>query len=105
MNRYWVSWLCESEDYRPINYPPNERILGWWCTGSDSKDRATLVAVVKASTEESARDFIFADWPEAEATTTSEGWRFFNLIDKPNWRPGDRFPLDDWMEGRFDGRD
>ena len=100
--RFWVSWVCEEEDYRPLAYPPNPRILGWWCSGEDANGNTVLCAAVEARDEEAARDAIYADWPEAERTTDTIGWRIFGEIETPDWRPGDRFPLSDWMISRFD---
>lgn len=97
MFRYWVSWVQETKDYRPVDYPPNRKILGWWCSGSDSDEHAILCAVVEAKSMPEARDAVYIDWPEA---TENTDWRFFE--EKPvDFIPGDRFPLSDWMESRF----
>lgn len=87
--RYWVSWYQPTKDYRPLTYPPNEAILGWWCSGA-----STLCALVSASDKVEAGAAITKDWPEAKE------WRFvYEKGDK--WLPGDRFPLKDWMRDRF----
>jgi hypothetical protein len=63
--RYWLSWYDESFDYRPVKYPPNEAILGWWCTGLDHRDRATICALVQASSEHEAWAAVAKDWPQS----------------------------------------
>jgi hypothetical protein len=96
MSRYWVSWAQETEDYRPVDYPPNRKILGWWCSGTDADDKAILCALVEAAGPSDARDAVYIDWPEA---TQNTDWRFFE--EKPaDFVPGDRFPLSDWMNER-----
>lgn len=37
-NRWWLSWVQTTEDVRPLTDPPNENILGWWCSGYDAED-------------------------------------------------------------------
>lgn len=60
MNRWWLSWYQPGPDYRPLTYPPNEQILGWWCTGQGGPvagsdvDLFTLCALVEAKTEAAA---------------------------------------------------
>jgi len=90
--RYWVSWYQPTEDYRPLSDPPNQNILGWWCSGSRlSDDARTLCAVVLAVDEEHAKTAVTVDWPEAVQ------WRFVEekSID---FVPGDRFPIGDGWE-------
>lgn len=95
---YWISFIQPTEDYRPMTHPPNEQILGWWCSGYDSDDNPVLCALVRASSDLAAKLAIAKDWPEAM------GWRFCN--EKPDgWLPGDRFPLADWMQARIGGGD
>ena len=92
--RFWLSWVQPTEDYRPLTYPPNAAILGWWCSGYDNGDRATLGALVEARSERDAKRAVHQDWPEAT------GWRF--VEERPSdWLPGDRFPLDPWMQERL----
>lgn len=94
--RYWTSWTQESEDYRSINFPPNESILGWWVTGY-AGDGVTICALVEAESRELAEKSILEEWPEA---LDSGDWRLFE--DRENdYVPGDRFPLSDWMKGRI----
>jgi hypothetical protein len=107
--RYWLSWHQPTGDYRPLTYPPNEAILGWWCSGytnfrrtlvkggeETGADIAVLCALVQADDEDAAKAAIVKDWPEA---ATAE-WRFVNCHDD-EWLPGDRFPLGDWMKARM----
>ena len=91
---FWISWYQPTEDHRPLTYPPNASILGWWCTGTrGSDDASTMCALVSADSEEAAKQAIRKDWPEAEE------WRFCEK--KESLELSDRFPLSDWMEPRF----
>ena len=100
MARFWISWVQCTEDYRPLTFPPNAAILGWWCSGFDSSDSATICAAVEATDADAACDAIFKDWPEAEAEFKTGNLRFIETVDG-NWRPSDRFPLSEWMVPRF----
>ena len=94
MHRYWISWIQPGDDYRPLTFPPNEQILGWWCSGYDADDNATLCAVVSAANDEDAQDAVRTDWPEAEQ------WRFISQREE-GFMPGDRFVLEPWMKERL----
>ena len=87
MKRFWMSWVQPTEDYRPLTFPPNEAIRGWWNTGFDNDDYATIVAVVDAPSQEEAWDEVRKDWPEAVYRFQHEG----------TYPEGDRFPLSVWM--------
>ena len=95
MKRWWMSWIVTDEDYRPLTYPPNPAILGWWCTGYDARGRNILCGLVQAETLELAQAAVLQDWPGIE-------WRFsderpvFYVLDS------DRFPLSDWMKQRME---
>ena len=92
---FWISWYQPTEDYRPLTYPPNENVLSWHCTGSNSsEDIYTICSMVKAENEEEAKKTIQLDWPEAEE------WRFCKI--KESTELNDRFPLDDWMKKRIE---
>jgi hypothetical protein len=91
---YWISWVQTTDDVRPIGYPPNEAVLGWWSTGY-TDDGQTLCAMVRADSEQDARAVIWEDWPEADQ------WRFCEQ--QKTLELGDRFPLADWMRPRFEG--
>lgn len=96
MTRFWGSFIQPTEDFRPINYPPNESILGWWKSGEDSNGHAILCAAIQAEDDATAREAVTTDWPEAEE------WRFLDAMG-PTWRiTSDRFPLSDWMKTRMD---
>ena len=98
MKYFWTSFFFTGEDERPLTFPPNEFILGWWNTGMRCSDEAsTIVIWVKGNDETEAREHIAMDWPES---LTSE-WRFFE--EQPGLVvPGDRFPLSDWSQKRVD---
>lgn len=94
MKRYWVSWLQPGEDYRPLKDPPNEGIIGWWCSGYDSGDTAVLCALIRARDERYAVDAVLQDWPEFKE------WRFCEEVES-DWIPTSRFPLTlDWQRKR-----
>ena len=88
----WISWYQPTEDYRPLSYPPNAAIMGWWCSGSAATS-STLCALVLADDEEAAREAVRKDWPEAVE------WRFCVTKEAPQL--GDRFPFEDWMTARI----
>jgi len=93
--KWWLSWVQPTEDYRPLSYPPHSSVLGWWCSGYDADDFATLCACVEAKSEQSAKAAINIDWPERKK------WRFCEA--KPDdFTPGDRFPLKGWAKERFE---
>lgn len=98
--RFWVSWECTANDYRPLSFPPNEAICGWWCSGYSADDNAILCAVVDAENEGGVMKAVYADWPEAENYVREFDWRFFKPQDT-NWKPGDRFPASEWMLERL----
>ena len=89
---YWCSWVCDNDDHRPVTYPPNEAILGWWCSGYDSQYNAILCALVQADSESLALSSVEQDWPEFDGN-----WRYIRETDT---LLTDRFPLSDWMEPR-----
>jgi hypothetical protein len=93
MKRFWMSWNEPARDHRPLNYPPNPQILGWWCSGYGSDDVAMLCAWVEATDEDTARAAILLDWPG------NKSWRFGDEVGR-DWRPGNRFPLPDWSKDR-----
>ena len=84
----WISWYQPTEDYRPVNYPPTEKVLAWWCTGQ-SDTSATIVALVDVEDQEQAEYHVKLNWPEAE------NWRFCD--DEETKVFGSRFPVQDWM--------
>jgi hypothetical protein len=88
----WISWHQPTEDHRPLTYPPNKAIMGWWCSGYSGRD-AIICALVDASDEPTAQAAVLKDWPEAER------WRFCEARDNTNL--GDRFPLKAWMLERM----
>jgi hypothetical protein len=96
MKKWWVSWYQDGDDYRPLNFPPNEGVLGWWCSGEAADGSATLVALLAARDESHAREIVNADWPELGESE----WRFADERDS-SYRPGTRFVLTDWMEKRM----
>lgn len=94
---YWVSWVCTEDDYRPVSCPPNENVLGWWCTGQDSNDNAILCAMVFSETYDSGViDSIQKDWPEFAGD-----FRLFEV--HKTLKLSDRFVVSEWMEPRLHG--
>lgn len=93
---FWVSWQQPTADYRPLSFPPNEAILGWWCSGSGGTDEDSyhhICAYVAAENEDAVYDAVRIDWPEAG------NWRFCEERDKLG--ESDRFPPSDWMKERM----
>ena len=88
----WISWLQPTEDYRPLTYPPNKEILGWWCSGY-TDEAATLCALVQAEDEQAAKAEVIKEWPEAER------WRFCERRETKDL--GDRFKPTGWMVERL----
>lgn len=85
---YWIGFYTESYDYRPLTFPPNDAILGWWCTGFDSDDNAMLCALVASE----AWDAILKDWPEAKRRFVQKAY---------GTELSDRYVLQDWMKERI----
>lgn len=95
MEIFWVSWWQKTEDYRPITYPPNKGILGWWCSGMRCQDEANSIwAMVIAENLSEVKNIVIQDWPEAEE------WRFCDEVE--NTTLSDRFHIKDWMEVRIE---
>lgn len=95
MKRFWISWIQPGDDFRPLTFPPNESVCGWWRSG-EIGEMSTLCAVVDAESENAAEDAILKDWPEVFE------WRFCEPK-SVGWVPGDRFPPSDWMVARLKG--
>jgi len=99
--RYWVSWIQKTEDYRPLTFPPNRRILGWWCSGYDyegDNEYATICTLIEADCIAEATASVLIDWPES--IESGDDFRFFEEK-SDDWLPGDRFPFSDWMNERL----
>ena len=94
--KYWLSWHQPTEDCRPLTYPPVVNVLGWWCSGYDADEVAQLCALVRAKSKDDAKAVIQTEWPEAER------WRFISSV-ADDYMPGDRFPLEAWMQERIIG--
>lgn len=94
MKRFWISWYQPTGDYRPLTDPPHPQVLGWWCSGFNSNEDATLCAVVEAADEDDAKLYVRVSWPEAV------NWRFCEEK-AADFVPGRRFPLSGWMCERF----
>jgi hypothetical protein len=99
MKRWWASWCCYDDDYRPLTYPPNKEILGWWVTDKTPSDlfgpdRVTICGLIQAPTEAHAREAIQTDWPDADT-------RFVVEKEPYEFEESDQFPLSDWMVSRL----
>lgn len=92
---FWVSWYQPTDDYRPLTFPPNEAILGWWCSGEGAEGH-TLCAMLFVKDEAAAEKAVRQDWPEFS------NWRFIEKRDTAALT--DRFPINQsWMTERFQG--
>jgi hypothetical protein len=98
MTKYWMSWYEKAHDPRPITYPPNEAILGWWNSGQRCSDNAfTICALVKAESPELAWQAIEKDWPQKAGFEER-----FCEARPDDYALGDRFVVDqDWMKERL----
>ena len=92
--RFWISWFVAEEDHRPLTYPPNAAVLGWWCTGYDASDHAILCGLIEAKTEAAAKTAVKKDWPGI-------AFRFVQQLSGSGLPLSDRFPLADWMRDRL----
>ena len=101
MERYWLSWYQPRPDPRPLTFPPNGAILGWWRTGECPENFVdgafTLCALVEAETDELAWAAVRVDWPDMA------GRRFCDAVGHEYQITSDRFPLSDWMIDRLKG--
>ena len=93
---WWIGWHQPTTDCRPMTFPPNDAILGWWCTGEAADGSFTLVADVAADDETQAKEVVIRDWPEACR------WRFCGHSPQRGSKPGGRFPVEDWMIPRYE---
>jgi hypothetical protein len=103
MKRWWLSWYQAGPDHRPMTYPPNEAILGWWCTGFTDEAGGfsnvdILCALVQAESEDAAWAAVLKDWPDMI------DHRFIEPKEADYAVQSDRFPLSDWMIPRMEGR-
>ncbi len=98
---YWISWEQDvtksNGDHRPLNFPPREEVLGWWCTGEKGDGLCHIMcALVISDTEENAKELLQKDWPETKSCV----WRFCDVTETTTL--SDRFPLADWMKPRIE---
>ena len=100
MKRFWMSWYCFDADHRPLTYPPNKEILGWWHTGDGlsgiDREYSIICSMVEAKNENEAWAAVLEDWPGVEK-------RFCEEQSKSEWRLSNRFVLSDWMIPRLKG--
>lgn len=95
--RFWISWYQKTEDYRPLVYPPQKGIIGWWCSGTRLSDgSSTLVALVEVENEDNIPELLKPHWKDEERSD----FRFVEEVDM-DWKPNNRFPLSDWMKERI----
>lgn len=96
MTLFWVSWIQPTEDFRPLTDPPNDNVLGWWCSGYSSDESPILCAAVTGRNEVDTAKHIRKSWPELK------DWRFCEPRPR-DWTPGDRFLITKaWERKRFD---
>lgn len=92
---FWMSWYQDTEDHRPLNYPPNDGVLAWWCSG-EGEEGYTLCAYVVAEDEEEMLKVVAIDWPELN---TVDKLRFAEQ--RPCVIDSDRFIPPDWSASRL----
>lgn len=98
--RFWVSWVEESADHRPLSCPPNAAIAGWWCSGESADGCRVICAVVYATDQPAAELAVLKDWPLASGQHVRD-WRFFEPKSNDYQPSSDRFPPSDWMAERL----
>jgi hypothetical protein len=95
----WISWEQHGDaehdpDCRPVAWPPPLPVLAFWESGLGGGEGAdaycTVVALVRASSEEEAVRIIKSAWSPGIGE-----WRFNREYGK-NTPPSDRFPPPSW---------
>lgn len=95
----WVSWNQHGDvehepDCRPVTWPPPPEVLAFWGTGGGGGEGSdaycTVVALVRAQSEETSAAIIQAAWSPGIGE-----WRFNHAYGKDT-PPGDRFPVPSW---------
>ena len=95
----WISWEQHGDaehepDCRPVAWPPPIEVLAFWESGFGGGEGAdaycTVVAIVRAPSEEAAARIINTAWSPGIGE-----WRFNREYGKDS-PPGDRFPPPDW---------
>ncbi len=74
----WYRFTSDSEDYRPVVFPPPGP---FWCTGYNAFDHAVIVAYLPP-------DSRLADyWPEAQCIDVEDKEEivFTDRFEKPEW--------------------
>lgn len=84
---FWVSWYADPGRSFELRSP-------WWVSGETGQS-TTIVAAIKAHSEDEARDVVRGAHDDPPAKIR---WRY--VTERPDdWSPfNDRFPRDDWME-------
>lgn len=98
MKRFWIRWRQSSDDFRPLQDPPQpDNIKAWWCSG-EGDGYSTLCAIVDAETEKKAQAAVKSAWD-----STGNEVEDCNVTEKPHdWLPGNRFPVTaDWERQRL----
>lgn len=92
MRTFWLSWYEAGTGAFTLYWP-------WWISGwreapGGDYDQATVVAAVRATSEDEAQEAVLSSYdvrPKLE-------WRFVEEITDPAWSPySDRFPQAKWM--------
>ncbi len=102
-NTFWCSWYQPGLDHRPLKYPPNEQIIGWWCSGYAMDDNgdftvSIICAWVKAASAKDVVKAVNKDWPEI---TSLDQFRF---CEEHPFVSNERFSVEsyDWMKKRVE---
>jgi hypothetical protein len=96
---WWVSWeeVDSHDDPRPLHDPPNEAVLGWWCSGFRGDGSAAMMCALIAAPSSAALETAIAkDWPAKKARV----WRFQNEV-AHDFVLSDRFQPKEWMRKRM----
>jgi hypothetical protein len=89
MKAWWISW------YNPFPRDEFELHSPWWVSGYRMSDDAeTMVAAVRAPSEEEAMTVVAMAYDDKPAPTAIE-WRFVRELNVSPF--SDRFPQAEWM--------
>lgn len=95
MKLYWLSWNQNADpqhglDSRPVAWPPPDPVLAFWESGFGD-DYTTVVALVRAHTEDDAQRVIERAWSPGVGK-----WRFCDEYGDESKPPSDRFQAPEW---------
>lgn len=94
---WWISWNQAADpklglDSRPAKWPPPADVIAFWESGyAGDGSYTTVVALVKAPTEQKAARTVKRGWMPGVGE-----WRFCQMYDINDGPPTGRFPVPEW---------